>query len=109
MEVRANWDAPHDPRSQTKEVELEQFSSRSPRSGTTFGRWNRRSNNASEAPTSAEKFDWQQYLTRIYGSLTTFNILVGWRRNPSSDAEDCAPARRLLNGGEVAVSGEDHC
>ena len=31
--------------------------------------------NASETLTSAEKFDWQQYLTRIYGSLTTFNIL----------------------------------
>ena len=28
-----------------------------------------------ETLTSADKFDWQQYLTRSYGSLTTFNLL----------------------------------
>jgi hypothetical protein len=31
--------------------------------------------NASEKLTEAEKFDMQQYITRCYGSLTTFNIL----------------------------------
>ena len=31
--------------------------------------------NSSEQLSSAEKFDWQQYLTRSYGSLTTFNVL----------------------------------
>jgi len=31
--------------------------------------------NASETLTSADKFDWQQYITRSYGSLTTFNLL----------------------------------
>jgi hypothetical protein len=31
--------------------------------------------NSSEALTAAEKFDWQQYITRCYGSMTTFNLL----------------------------------
>lgn len=31
--------------------------------------------NASASLTDAEKFDWQGYLTRSYGSLTTFNVL----------------------------------
>ena len=31
--------------------------------------------NSSETLTSAEKFDWQQYITRCYGSMTTFNLL----------------------------------
>jgi hypothetical protein len=31
--------------------------------------------NSSEALTSADKFDWQQYVTRCYGSMTTFNLL----------------------------------
>jgi hypothetical protein len=31
--------------------------------------------NASEILSSADKFEWQQYITRCYGSLTTFNLL----------------------------------
>ncbi len=31
--------------------------------------------NASEKLSDADKFDMQQYITRCYGSLTTFNIL----------------------------------
>ena len=31
--------------------------------------------NSHEGLSSAEKFDWQQYVTRCYGSLTTFNVL----------------------------------
>ena len=31
--------------------------------------------NASDKLSEAEKFDLQQYITRCYGSLTTFNIL----------------------------------
>jgi len=31
--------------------------------------------NASDKPSEADKFDLQQYMTRCYGSLTTFNIL----------------------------------
>ena len=31
--------------------------------------------NASDKLSDADKFDMQQYITRCYGSLTTFNIL----------------------------------
>ena len=31
--------------------------------------------NGSETLSSADKFDWHQYITRCYGSMTTFNVL----------------------------------
>lgn len=65
---------PSDPSLQAKEIEIEVFFHK-----VVMVRNNLRvleqKINSSETLSSGEKFDWQQYITRCYGSLTTFNLL----------------------------------
>ena len=79
-ELAARWKTgklvlqPSDPSLQSKEVELDLFFHKLVLMRNQL-RILEQKVNSSEALTSAEKFDWQQYITRCHGSMTTFNLL----------------------------------